>query len=156
MPPRPQERRQFHLRDLSGSEAILLDCREQAMVTLKSRREMDIMRDAGRIVAEVLLILREHCRAGSQDPRPGPHRRRRDHQEKRAPGLQGVPRISRQPVCLRQPGGGARHSGEPRARWKGDIVGLDFGVLYNGYYGDAAITVPIGRISRLKFRNCCA
>lgn len=30
---------------------------------------------------------------------------------------------------------------------KGDIVSIDFGVLYNGYFGDAAITVPVGNIS---------
>ncbi|MBI5682273.1 MAG: type I methionyl aminopeptidase [Deltaproteobacteria bacterium] len=29
----------------------------------------------------------------------------------------------------------------------GDILSIDMGVLYNGYYGDAAITVPIGNIS---------
>jgi methionyl aminopeptidase len=29
----------------------------------------------------------------------------------------------------------------------GDVVGLDFGVIYDGYYGDSAITVPIGRIT---------
>jgi len=29
----------------------------------------------------------------------------------------------------------------------GDIVGLDFGVIYDGYYGDSAMTVPIGQIS---------
>ena len=29
----------------------------------------------------------------------------------------------------------------------GDIVSLDFGVLMNGFFGDAAITVPVGRIS---------
>jgi methionyl aminopeptidase len=29
----------------------------------------------------------------------------------------------------------------------GDIVGLDFGVVLKGYYGDAALTVPVGRIS---------
>ena len=29
----------------------------------------------------------------------------------------------------------------------GDIVSLDFGVYYKGYYGDAAITVPVGDIS---------
>src|SRR4030095_6517362 len=27
----------------------------------------------------------------------------------------------------------------------GDIVGLDFGVCYEGYFGDAARTVPVGR-----------
>jgi methionyl aminopeptidase len=29
----------------------------------------------------------------------------------------------------------------------GDVVSLDYGVLYKGYYGDAAITVAIGQIS---------
>jgi len=40
--------------------------------------------------------------------------------------------------------------GIPKAGRKlrpGDIVGLDFGVVYQGYYGDAARTVAIGRIS---------
>jgi methionyl aminopeptidase len=30
---------------------------------------------------------------------------------------------------------------------EGDIVGLDFGVCYQGYFGDAAVTVAIGRAS---------
>jgi methionyl aminopeptidase len=34
-----------------------------------------------------------------------------------------------------------------RALREGDIVSLDFGVLYEGYYGDAAITFPVGEIT---------
>lgn len=30
---------------------------------------------------------------------------------------------------------------------EGDIVSLDFGVLKDGYYGDAAVTVPVGEVS---------
>jgi methionyl aminopeptidase len=30
---------------------------------------------------------------------------------------------------------------------EGDIVGLDLGVLYQGYYSDMAITVPVGKVS---------
>lgn len=30
---------------------------------------------------------------------------------------------------------------------KGDIVSIDFGVLFRGYYGDSAITVPVGMIA---------
>jgi len=30
---------------------------------------------------------------------------------------------------------------------EGDIVSLDFGAIYKGFYGDAAITYPVGRIS---------
>jgi len=35
---------------------------------------------------------------------------------------------------------------------EGDIVSLDLGVLMDGYYGDAAITVPVGKISKLAER----
>ena len=46
----------------------------------------------------------------------------------------------------------ARRSDQPfgaafRELKEGDIIGLDFGVLYKGYFGDAAITVPIGKIA---------
>jgi methionyl aminopeptidase len=34
-----------------------------------------------------------------------------------------------------------------RALREGDIVGLDFGVICDGYYGDSAITVGVGRVS---------
>ncbi len=30
---------------------------------------------------------------------------------------------------------------------EGDIVSLDFGVLYDGFYGDAAVTYPVGKVS---------
>jgi methionyl aminopeptidase len=30
---------------------------------------------------------------------------------------------------------------------EGDIVGLDYGVIYDGFYGDSAITVGVGRVS---------
>ncbi|NIM59403.1 MAG: type I methionyl aminopeptidase [Candidatus Aminicenantes bacterium] len=30
---------------------------------------------------------------------------------------------------------------------EGDIISLDFGVLYEGYYGDAAVTYPVGEIT---------
>lgn len=29
---------------------------------------------------------------------------------------------------------------------EGDIISIDFGVKYQGYYGDAAITVPVGQV----------
>jgi methionyl aminopeptidase len=30
---------------------------------------------------------------------------------------------------------------------EGDILSVDFGVIYQGFYGDAAVTVPVGRVS---------
>jgi methionyl aminopeptidase len=35
---------------------------------------------------------------------------------------------------------------------EGDIVGLDFGVSLEGYYGDSAITVPVGDVSSLAHK----
>ena len=33
---------------------------------------------------------------------------------------------------------------------EGDIVSVDFGVRYKGFYGDAAVTIPVGKISPEK------
>jgi methionyl aminopeptidase len=35
---------------------------------------------------------------------------------------------------------------------KGDIVSIDFGVLYKGFYGDSAITLPVGKVSEQVHR----
>lgn len=32
----------------------------------------------------------------------------------------------------------------------GDIISLDFGIYYKGYYGDSAITLPVGEVSRVS------
>jgi methionyl aminopeptidase len=36
---------------------------------------------------------------------------------------------------------------ERRVLREGDVVGLDFGVSYQGFFGDAARTVPVGTVS---------
>ena len=35
---------------------------------------------------------------------------------------------------------------------EGDIVGIDFGVILDGFYGDSAITVPVGDISPMAHK----
>ena len=35
---------------------------------------------------------------------------------------------------------------------KGDILSVDFGILYKGWYGDSALTVPVGEISRADIK----
>jgi methionyl aminopeptidase len=39
-----------------------------------------------------------------------------------------------------------------RALREGDIVGLDFGVVHRGYYGDSAYSVPVGKVSAAASR----
>jgi methionyl aminopeptidase len=116
------------------------------MVMLKSKREIEIMRTAGRIVAEVLLVLREQCRPGVRTidlDRIAEEETRKRNGVPAFKGYRGYPRSLcasvNQEVVHGIPG--------KLELKEGDIVGLDFGVLYNGYYGDAAVTVPIGRIT---------
>lgn len=35
---------------------------------------------------------------------------------------------------------------------KGDIISVDFGVKYKGFYGDSAVTIPVGKIDSEKQR----
>ncbi|MBE0584200.1 MAG: type I methionyl aminopeptidase, partial [Desulfofustis sp.] len=35
---------------------------------------------------------------------------------------------------------------------KGDIISVDFGTFYKGYYGDSAVTIAVGRIDALKHK----
>jgi methionyl aminopeptidase len=116
------------------------------MVTLKSKREIEIMRDASRIVAEVLEALRPRCKEGVLT-------RELDRlAEEKTAGHGAVPAFK---GYRGYPGSlctSINHQvvhGIPGeyALKEGDIVGLDFGVLYKGYFGDAAITVPVGKIS---------
>ncbi len=116
------------------------------MVTLKSKREIGIMRDAGRIVASILEDLRVCCKPGvltKELDRRAEQKAAKLGAESAFKGYRGFPRA----LCTsinHQVVHGIPGNTELR---EGDIVGLDFGVLYKGYFGDAAITVPIGEIS---------
>ena len=59
-------------------------------------------------------------------------------------GYRGYPGVG---VHLDQSGGGARDSVGSRKLKEGDILSMDFGVELDGYYGDAALTVPVGKIA---------
>ena len=104
------------------------------------------MRDASRIVAEVLAELRSRCKPGVMTrelDRIAEEKAVRNGGKPAFKGYRGFPGALcasiNQQVVHGIPGN--------RELKDGDIVGLDFGVLYKGYFGDSAITVPIGNIS---------
>jgi methionyl aminopeptidase len=116
------------------------------MITLKSKREIEIMRDACQLVATVLQELREHCRAGittRELDRIAEERTIKSGAKPLFKGYRGYPKslctsINHQ-VVHGIPGDYVLKDG--------DIVSMDFGAMYKGYCGDAAITVPIGTIA---------
>lgn len=116
------------------------------MINLKSKREIQIMRDASRIVAEVLAELRESCKPGVSTrelDRLAEERTLKCGAKPAFKGYRGFPRA----LCT-----SINHQvvhgipGEVRLQ-EGDILGLDFGAFYRGYFGDGAITVPIGEVA---------
>ncbi|HZP45220.1 MAG TPA: type I methionyl aminopeptidase [Candidatus Binataceae bacterium] len=121
------------------------------MVTLKSADELALMRRAGRIVAEVLDELVAAARPGittlelDQIAEEGTRRRGA------CPAFKGYrPHDVTYHHSLCVSINEEIVHGVPRAGRKlkvGDIVGLDFGVSYKGYFGDAARTIAIGPVS---------
>mgnify|MGYP000885926571 CR=1 FL=1 len=115
------------------------------MVILKQPAEIDRIRDSNRIVAEVLAALQERVKAGVTTlelDRISEEITLRKGAKPAFKGYRGYP------FSLCASVNDEIIHGLPSARVlvEGDIIGLDFGVYYKGYYGDAAITVPVGKI----------
>ena len=117
------------------------------MITLKSEREIDLMRKAGKIVAQILEEM-------VQLTKPGVSTGELDkHAEKRCKALKVIPVFKGYhgfPACVCISVNDEVVHGIPsnkRILKEGDIVGLDFGVSYEGWYGDSARTVAVGKIS---------
>ncbi len=116
------------------------------MITLKSKREISIIRTASRIVREVLDEIRPLCEPGISTRELDRSAEEKTIQKGAQPafkGYRGYPRS----LCTSINSEVVHGIPGERILGEGDIVGLDFGVLFEGYYGDAAITVPIGKIT---------
>jgi len=103
------------------------------------------MEVANRIVAEILEGVREKVQPGIEtrelDDAAEAMCRRRQVQPA-FKGYRGYPRS----ICVSVNEEVVHGIPGPRKLKAGDLVSLDFGVKYDGYYGDAAITVPVGEV----------
>ena len=115
------------------------------MIVLKTAAEVDMMDEANRIVHRVLDAVAELVRPGVTTRELD----RRAEQEIRAAGA--VPAFLQYrgyPATLCTSVNDVIVHGIPGAvtLQEGDIIGVDCGVIYNGYYGDAARTFAVGRV----------
>jgi methionyl aminopeptidase len=120
------------------------------MIFLKSRDEVGIMRAANVIVAEVLAEMRERVAPGvttAELDRVAEEMTRRRGAVPAFKGYEVHGRVFPRSICI-SINDEIVHGipSERRVLKAGDIVGLDFGVCYQGFYGDAAITVAIGNV----------
>jgi len=116
------------------------------MINLKTSREINIMRSASRIVAEVLAELKEIVREGMTTAEIDRLASEMTQKRKAKPAFKGY-RGFPASLCISVNEQVVHGIPSPKRLLKnGDIVGLDFGVIYDGYYGDSAMTVAIGQI----------
>lgn len=116
-------------------------------IIIKSDEEIAIMREAGRIVATVLEILKSQVRAGMRTKELDVIAARETEKLGGKPSFKGY-RGFPSNLCVSVNDEIVHGIPGERVIRDGDIVSLDFGVIYQGFQGDAAITVGIGSISR--------
>jgi methionyl aminopeptidase len=122
-------------------------------ITLRSRREIELMRNAGVVVADVLSKLQEIAKPGVSTAELDAVAAKMTSQAGAQPLFKGVrnpnARMLFPGVICASINEQVVH-GIPSDHVKlreGDILSIDFGVRLGGYCGDAAVTVAIGEIS---------
>ena len=116
------------------------------MINVRSRREIELMRSANRIVSTVLRTLRSKVQPGVRTIELDRLAESiiRDQGGKPAfKGYRGFPAN----ICTSINDEVVHGIPSERTLDEGDIVSIDVGVEHLGYCGDAAITVGVGKIS---------
>ena len=121
------------------------------MIVLKSRQEVELMREANGIVAEILGEVRSRVRPGVSTGELDALAEELTLAKGAKPAFKGYVvqgRVFPASICISINDEVVHGVPSTRRVLKdGDIVGLDFGVCYQGYYGDAAMTVPVGKVN---------
>jgi methionyl aminopeptidase len=117
------------------------------MIILKSKEEIELLRKSNQIVANLLNDLRELIKPGITALELDAYVEKRIREKGAIPAFKGYRNF---PASLCISINDQVVHGIPNSRRlnEGDIVSLDLGVILNGFYGDAAITVPVGKINK--------
>jgi methionyl aminopeptidase len=116
------------------------------LIVLKTRQEIEKMRVAGRMVAEILALLAAKVKPGITTRELDQFAEMECLTRKAKPAFKGYGGFPFS-ICA-SPNEKVVHgfpSLEPLV--EGDILSIDFGVVYDGFYGDSAVTLPVGRIA---------
>lgn len=116
------------------------------MIVFKTPEEVEVMAKASRMVAEALQILKKEVRAGISTDELD--RIAEDAIRSRG-GVPAFKGYRNYPKTLCASVNEQVVHGIPcgRCLMDGDIIGLDLGAIVGGFYGDSAVTVPVGSVS---------
>lgn len=125
------------------------------MITLKSKDEIEIMRQAGRIVAETLAMVGENIKAGMTTKELDTLIEDFIRSKNATPAFlnyQGFPASA----CISIDEEVVHGIPGKRVIHDGNIVSVDVGSIFEGFYGDSARTFAIGQISedKAKLMEC--
>ncbi len=115
------------------------------MIAIRSKREIALLRQADQIVAEVLTALADEIRPGVTTDELDAIAERMILEAGGTPsfkGYRGFPKST----CISVEAEIVHGIPGDRVLGDNEIVSVDVGVNYKGYYGDAALTVPCGAI----------
>jgi len=122
---------------------------------IKSKRELKYMREAGRMVAEVLALMKEMVEPGVTTQQLNAAAGRRMAELGGEPsflGYRGFPAnicVSINEEVVHGIPGGCQFRGSvtaDRTLVAGDVVSIDCGVIHRNYHGDSAVTLPVGAV----------
>lgn len=116
------------------------------MIVIKSAPEIAVMRTAGSILAEILEELKKLVIPGVTTAELDRKAESLTKKFKVIPAFKGYNGF---PASLCSSVNEEVVHGIPgnRTLKNGDIIGIDFGVIYQNFYADSAITLPVGEIS---------
>lgn len=115
------------------------------MIVVKSSAELERMRCSGRMVAEVLEAIREKVIPGITTLELDRFAESQCKKLKAKPAFKGYGGFP-YTICA-SPNDRVVHgfpNSEPLV--DGDIISIDFGLIYDGFYGDSAVTLAVGEI----------
>ena len=121
------------------------------MVFLRQPDEIEKLRASNAIVAEILKALQEKIKAGITTIELDRYAEEMARKRGAKPAFKGY-RGYAYALCVSVNCEVVHGQPSQRVLKDGDIVSLDFGVNYNGYYGDAAVTLPVGQVSNEAVR----
>jgi methionyl aminopeptidase len=121
------------------------------MIIYKSKEEIRVARLSSQIVAKILAELKDMVKPGVRTIDLDNFAEARCREMGAVPAFKGYRGY---PASLCTSVNEEIIHGIPSRRTlrEGDIISLDFGVLYEGYYGDSTLTLPVGNVSPLASR----
>ncbi|MHB8509355.1 MAG: type I methionyl aminopeptidase [Candidatus Dormibacteria bacterium] len=116
------------------------------MITVKSEAELNLMRDAGKLLAEVLDELEGVCQPGVTTGDIDARADRLIRGRGAIPGFKGYNGFPRS-LCISVNEEVVHGIPGKRTIRDGDLVSLDCGLIYKGLWADSGRTVMVGKVS---------